>query len=250
MQKNRIGKCPLMSEKELNKSGRGSFDYRTDVNSGLHLIRWLDNGCVQLVSNYAGVKATKTIKRWDGKVKKHVDVPCPEAVRLYNEAMGGVDLADMLIALYRTKIKSRRWYLKVIFHCIDIAKVNAWLLYRRHCEQLNMPKKQRLSLLKFLIDIIEGLLKVGKSSKRSRGRPSNASELDEASNAKRGRKPNAPLPSKDVRLDHVHHWPEHRANKNRCRFCKTGNSRIYCDMCNVCLGLNKANNCFRDFHTK
>ena len=30
--KNRFGKCPLMSEKELNKSGRGSFDYHTDVN--------------------------------------------------------------------------------------------------------------------------------------------------------------------------------------------------------------------------
>ena len=29
--KNSLGKCLLMSEKELNKSGRDSFDYCTDV---------------------------------------------------------------------------------------------------------------------------------------------------------------------------------------------------------------------------
>ena len=49
--------------------------------------------------------------------------------------MGGVDLTDMLIVFYKTSIKSKRWYLKVLFHCVDIAKVNAWLLYRRYCDQ-------------------------------------------------------------------------------------------------------------------
>ena len=50
--------------------------------------------------------------------------------------MGGVDLADMLIALYRTNIITRKiWYLKIIFYCVDIAKINAWLLYRRHFQQ-------------------------------------------------------------------------------------------------------------------
>lgn len=34
----------------------------------------------------------------------------------YNTSMGGVDLADMLIALYGTKIMvKKRWYFKVIF---------------------------------------------------------------------------------------------------------------------------------------
>ena len=107
VRKNRIGGCPLMSENELKKAGRGSFDYRTDTTTGLHLIRWLDNSCVQVLSTYSGVKASSTIKRWDGKAKKHVDVPCPDVVRQYNESLGGVDLSHMLISLHRTKINQK-----------------------------------------------------------------------------------------------------------------------------------------------
>ena len=40
VRKNRIAGCPLKSEQELKTMGRGSFDYRTDSNSQLHLVRW------------------------------------------------------------------------------------------------------------------------------------------------------------------------------------------------------------------
>ena len=36
---NRIGKCPVMAEKDLKKGGRGSYDYRTDSNSGLVVLK-------------------------------------------------------------------------------------------------------------------------------------------------------------------------------------------------------------------
>ena len=86
------------------------------------------------------------------------------------------------------------------------------------------------------------------AKKKTRGRPS--IERAEANLEKRGRKAETPIPVVDVRLDSVDHWPEHRDAKNRCRNCKTGYSRVYCDKCNVCLCFNKVNNCFRDFHTK
>ncbi|CAB3977807.1 Hypothetical predicted protein [Paramuricea clavata] len=223
---NRIAKCPLKSEKQLKKDGRGSFDYRTDDTS------------------------SKKVKRWDGKAKKHVDVKCPDVVCQYNESMGGVDLADMLIALYRTKIKTKRWYLKVLFHCVDIAKVNAWILYRRHCDMGKVPKKQQQPLLDFNIAIAESLIKCGKSGMaRKRGRPSLEEAELRATAEKRGRKPDTPLPAKVIRLDSSHHWPEYKESKNRCRHCKLGFSRVYCDKCNVCLCLSNARNCFRDFHT-
>ena len=42
----------LLSEKELQKKGRGSFDFVDEVNSGVTVIRWFDNGLVQLLSDY------------------------------------------------------------------------------------------------------------------------------------------------------------------------------------------------------
>ena len=49
----------------------------------------------------------------------------------YKKSMGGVDLADMLIALYRCKVKTKRWPVLLIFHAIEIAKVNACLEQNR-----------------------------------------------------------------------------------------------------------------------
>ena len=93
-----------MSEKDLKKEGRGSYDYRTDQNTDTHLLKWFDNKCVLLGSTYSGVKASSTMQRFDLKQKKQVDAQCPDMVKDYNGPMGGVDLADMLIELYRTKI--------------------------------------------------------------------------------------------------------------------------------------------------
>ena len=79
--------------------------------------------------------------------------------------MGGVDLSAMLIVLYGANFKTKRWYLKELFHCIDISKINAWLLHRRHCAQLEIPKKYQMSLLKFTSHIALVLVKKEKSAK-------------------------------------------------------------------------------------
>ena len=64
----------------------------------------------------------------------------------------------MFLSLYRIRVKTRRWYLKIFWHCVDIAKVNAWLLYRRHCTILKVPKRKEMSLLKFSCEEAEGLI--------------------------------------------------------------------------------------------
>ena len=141
--------------------------------------------------------------------------------------MGGVDLADKLIALYRTTIKSKRWYLKVLFHCVDIAKVNAWLLYRRHCDQQRIPKKSRMSLLKFTSSIALALTKSGTiETPRSVVRPRSSGD-DNPQSAKK-RKVSTEVPIGDTRHDHIAHWPEFRPAKNKCRHCKVGTGRVYC----------------------
>src|SRR6218665_3148052 len=42
-----------------------------------------------------------TIKRWDRLQRKYVDVSYPAIVEEYNDHMGGADLFDMLMSLYR-----------------------------------------------------------------------------------------------------------------------------------------------------
>lgn len=143
----RLKKYPLPTDKALMKEGKGSSSYQCDTNSGVTVLKWFDNKCVHLCSNHSNPCEMSTVERWDKVERKHVKIACPNTVKEYNESMGGVDLVDMLISVYRTNIKAKRWYLKVLFHCLDIAKVNAWLLYRRHREQMNAPKKQELSLL-------------------------------------------------------------------------------------------------------
>ena len=82
-----------------------------------------------------------------------------------------MDLADMLIALYRSPIKTHRRYLKVLIHCVDIFKVNSWLLYRRYANPFSIPKRNQMALLKFSCKIADGLLHEGKPVDRPVGRP-------------------------------------------------------------------------------
>ena len=144
----RMEKCPVSSDKDLKKQGRGSYEYRTDMSSGLVVVKWLDNKCVHMCTTYINPSLSSDVRRCDRKSKKYINVKCPKVVQEYNKNMGGVDLSDMLISLYRTHVKTKRWYLKVL--CLDISKVNAWLLYRRFSTQLHVPKNKQLSLLKFI----------------------------------------------------------------------------------------------------
>ena len=105
---NRLKNCPLATDKELKIQGRGSYDYRTDINSSLHIVKWCYNKCVHVASTISGIGASASVKRWDSRKKEHFDVTLPNTIADYNSSMGDVTLADMLIALYGTKVVSKK----------------------------------------------------------------------------------------------------------------------------------------------
>ncbi|KAH9629018.1 hypothetical protein HF086_007503 [Spodoptera exigua] len=123
----------LLSDKELKKRGRGSFSQVVDNDKKIAIVKWYNNKVVTLACSYADAYPVHEIKRWRKEQKQKIGVTCPQLVRHYNQHMGGVDLCDMLIALYRTSFKSRRWYMNIFGQMLDIAVNNAWLLYRRNC---------------------------------------------------------------------------------------------------------------------
>ena len=53
------------------------MDYRTENNSGIIMVKCVDNSVVQLVSNFCGIKPMSKISRWCKKDKVHKDITCP-----------------------------------------------------------------------------------------------------------------------------------------------------------------------------
>lgn len=100
----------------------------------------------------------------------------PLSCNILQQIMGGVDLMDSLIVLYRTAIRSKKWYHRIVFHLLDLTVVNAWLLYRRGCRSCNVNTKDQISLRDFKISVAACLCQEKKGKTKKRGR-SNFSSL-------------------------------------------------------------------------
>ncbi|XP_030257616.1 piggyBac transposable element-derived protein 3-like [Sparus aurata] len=141
-----------------------------DNDAKLAVVKWADSKTVTLVSSCASVNPVGQVRRYSKEEKKKISVPCPKIVSEYNTHMGGVDLADTMIALYRTPAKSHRWYLAIFWQMVDIAVNNAWLLHRRDAAPLG---QKRHCLKNFRLDVAKGLIY---PEKQKRGRPSKGNE--------------------------------------------------------------------------
>ena len=233
----------------MEKQGRGEYDYGVDSNSGVIVTKWVDNKAILVGSNYVGIEPVGAIKRLDKTSNSYKDIPRPKIVLAYSKNMGGVDLADMLISLYRVKVKTKRWYVKVFWHLLDLFKVNAWNLYRCHFARYEKPMRQMLCLLKFSTALGNALIHTNKPVHVNRpGRPSKRASFGntEITQSKRA---SVPTPCSDIRYDQIGHWPERIDKKDRCRLCQAY-SRTKCSKCKLCLCLLKDENCFKDFYHK
>ncbi|XP_049762394.1 piggyBac transposable element-derived protein 3-like [Schistocerca cancellata] len=239
----RMGKCPLKTEVEHKKTGHGSCDWRVEATNNVALVRWFDRKCINFMSTYACVEPMATCRRYSASETKFIDVPRPYIVEKYNKHMGCVDLADMLIELYHINLRSRKWYMRIVYWCLSVAVVNGWLLQRRHMVQRG--KTSKMSLLQFQANIAAGLLLAGKSaSQKKRGRPS-SEMLTRTPAAKRTV---CAAPVMDERFDGLEHFADMVEKKGRCKVCIKSTTQIFCTKCKVhlCLTINKK--CFHIFH--
>jgi len=183
----------------------------------MSVVRWYDNRAVTFLSTFVGAEPLMTAKRWCKDEMKQVS--CPKVVDTYNKHMGGVDLLDSLTGLYRCRIRSKKWYHRLFFHLVDIAVVNAWLLYKRVCRVKN-EKTQRLH--DFKAAVAEALCKYNKPLEHTTGSAQKRSRRDDSTTnpnpAKRARRSAAhQVPSSDVRLDQTGHFPQWCKRRQRCR---------------------------------
>ena len=114
----------------------------TIVDKGQFMIcRWIDNNQVTMVTNVhtCDESITRTRRRprknstnrghvelvWGASPTKEIDIP--GFIDDYNHWMLGVDKADQLIAYYRPNLRCRRNWMPLLFHALDVARINSFI---------------------------------------------------------------------------------------------------------------------------
>lgn len=80
-------------------------------------------------------------KHW----KTKEEITKPELMHQYNKYMGGVDLNDQLLKYSAYSRRTLKWWNKAAFRILNVAMVNAYILYKEWCEQNNIARQKRLS---------------------------------------------------------------------------------------------------------
>lgn len=237
LDRKRSRNCPIPAKKELMKEPRGTMIELVDEKSQIVITVWVDSKPVLMLSNYLGKEPTDQCSRYDRSQKKKIDVARPAAVAIYNKFMGGVDKCDMLLSLYRTKLRTRKWYLRIAFHLFSLASINSWILYQA------LGGKD--PLVKYLIALATNLIT---------GKPAHLDSSEDDSDIEHDdRKPESRKACQVIthqRYSKFNHWPKQIECKNAQRCKKEGckrKTRFWCTQCKVYLCVS-GSDCFRDFH--
>ena len=67
-----------------------------------------------------------------GKGSQRKTVLKPELIVQYNSHMGGVDLMDFWLSIYRPRIRSRKWYWPLFSWVVGVSLIASWKLWLSH----------------------------------------------------------------------------------------------------------------------
>ena len=167
---------PKFTKSEVTALERGQHIATQVLAEKVHCFVWKDRKPVYFVDTICKTDHTDVVSRRlpDGS---SIDVACPLAVKLYNQNMGGVDLADQLRKSYTCTRKSRtRWYMRLFWFFLDLSITNAYILESvspNHVPPIartGRQKKRYRSQLEFRKQLVTQLIG-DHSSRGSRGRP-------------------------------------------------------------------------------
>ena len=226
VRQNRIHGIPIKGKKEMEHRtvARGTKDvsFRRDQ----VLVAWRDNKAVYMASNKYGSSAAKTCRRFSRVEQRYIQVPIPDMYARYNAGMGGVDLVDSMVALYRVPIRIKKWWWPFYAWSLSVSAVNAW---RLRCKVRNI----REPYLDFLRELVMAML-------AAHGTPP-------------GPRRSLTL-AEDARYDQMGHWPANTETDGsgnfkrlNCRHCYEKEKAALkvahrCKKCNVALHIK----CFEE----
>lgn len=174
VRRNRLKNVMLPDDSTMLKKPRGTYDHCvTNIrNTDIVAITWKDTKNVNLLSTFAAIEPVMKVSRYDRKLNKRIEVDCPHIIKVYNTHMGGVDLLDGLLGRHKIKMRSRKWYMRLFHHLLDVTIVNSWLLHKRIQKQKS-DNNNILPLMEFREQLALSMCKLGESNTPKRGRPSN-----------------------------------------------------------------------------
>jgi len=195
------------------------------TSSGLVASRWIDSKEVVVISNCSLPETTSISRKQKDGTRKQFQ--CPNAIALYNEIMGGIDLSDQKVNVYDLNKKSTKWWKKVFYKIKMSAAINAHILHQA-------KTKRKTSLLKYLVNLAEQLVLTGRKIARVK------------------RKTNSIAGPRSKRAkaffnvgDHLPVESQGRRRRARCAQMKTDRRTNYiCAACHVPL----CQSCFTPYH--
>lgn len=203
------------------------------------VVSWMDTKRVIVASDFVGLEPLETVSRWSRKEKQYVQVQRPEAINVYNHFMGGVDLADQLVAMNPCPFRWRKWFMRVVCRILDTTVSNAWLMYRSTLQESETALP--MSLFEFRRSIATSLLTGSVPSIDCE--VSTQVDLEDLSHKKQR------YVAPEVRFRNASHMPSHGAIRQRCKIRDCPQKTFwFCTTCNVYLCLSKDRDCFKSFH--
>uniref|UniRef100_A0AAV2KBW4 PiggyBac transposable element-derived protein domain-containing protein n=1 Tax=Knipowitschia caucasica TaxID=637954 RepID=A0AAV2KBW4_KNICA len=155
-------------------------------------------------------------------------VPLPAAIKDYRSHMGGVDLSDALIGYFTVLHRTSKWYRTLFFHFLDIAIVNASVLYNAtHADR-------KLSQLQFREELISQLYQYES--------PSTAAKRAQTQSSASAHIPLFFNQGKDI--DRA---TAATVGRRRCKLCHK-RTPLGCELCAVPLCLIPTRNCYQQWH--
>jgi len=180
-----------------------------------------------MCTNVHPVYTGETVLRWkktDAGWQK-LAIPRPTAVGEYNKYMGGVDTSDQMLGTNSVHRRTKRWYITVFQHLVDIAVTNSFVIHK----ELALSQWQKpMTRQAFQEQLCAKLLGVPLAG---------------------GPKPTIPSQNHFA----VPTSARHEMGKNtslgrrKCVVCKKC-TPWQCERCHVGLCLQVDRNCFREFH--
>lgn len=204
--------------------------------------QWKDNKHVTLLSSAHNPSHAVEVSRTQIDGKKAL-VKCPKAVKQYTQYMRGVDRFDQLKESYTVSRRSKKWWFRIFYYCIDAVLVNSFILYSLNHDTPQSKNKH----IEFQSRVAQYLIGSFSSRKRKGGKLKNYLNK----NCKTSGSKIIGVPT-EIRFSNVgNHIPKQGLTYRRCKLCSTKKnekrSKILCSTCQVPLC---AVPCFAIFHAK